>query len=75
MTSIDLINRFYIEERFLDIAEIIREEAELKYFKSMYVKHAFDDMGGFFKETYNMHFEHVKKIKLEYKEKYDTRTN
>ena len=68
--TIELIKRFEIELRFAYVDELITEERALRYFKSMYIKHAFDAMGNKFKELYENQYNFVKKLKKEYKDKY-----
>lgn len=67
-----LTERFYYEMKCAYIDEIIAETKWLKELKSFYVKHAFDSMGNSFKIMYNKQEIYLKKLKQQYKDKYET---
>lgn len=72
--SIETLNtiqrRFYIELKFEYISEIIAEEAILKEFKKLYLKHAFDSLGSNFRQLYETQLIVVRTLKDNYKVKY-----
>lgn len=63
---------FYVQCRFDDVNEIIDGERDLKHFKSMYVKHAFDAMAAQCRELYDTQDKFLKLIKDQYRSKYGT---
>lgn len=68
--SENLLTRFEAENRGYAVGQIVDQEKWVSYCKSMYVKHAFDDMGNTFKELYKDAIDILKFYKKEYKDKY-----
>lgn len=70
-----LIDEFYQMEKIYALQDILQTTILVKEFKSLYVKHAFDNLGPILKDLYESENEHLKQIKSQYKENYELRVS
>lgn len=70
ITFENMVNNFYKNQKECDLNEIIEETRNLNKLKSMYVKHAFNELGPKFKHIYDIQEKFLLKLKLKFKENY-----
>ena len=64
------LDKFYAEEKFKDVDELVVEKRYLSETKSMYARNFFNAMGDKLKNIYERQFKHVQRLELKFKEKY-----